>query len=124
VAEHAQIDEAKRADHHRHADGVDRLEDRVAPQGLRHEDSETSALQPLQEPHRSPNDAKRANRRGLYRTALDLRNFGEPNARLPGDAVVLAEVARAAPQRAVRLVEVDRVDRARGAFPALEAISH
>src|SRR5262249_26325349 len=43
---------------------------------------------------------------------------------LPGDAVVVAVVARAAPQRAVRLVEEDRVDRPGGARLDLEAVAH
>src|ERR1041384_2493035 len=43
---------------------------------------------------------------------------------LPRDAVVVAVVARAAPQRAVRLVEEDRGDRPRGARLDLEAVAH
>src|SRR5690554_644894 len=43
---------------------------------------------------------------------------------LPGDSVVLAVVARAAPERAVLVIEHDRVDRARRPFPDLDLVPH
>src|SRR5512144_2860513 len=49
---------------------------------------------------------------------------GEVPAASPADAVVLAVVGGAAPQRAMRLIEDDRVDRPRIAIGAVEGVSH
>src|SRR5262245_2972691 len=49
---------------------------------------------------------------------------GRVGALLPGYPVVFPEVARAAPERAVRSIDEDRVDRAGGLRPALDSITH
>src|SRR6476660_4097680 len=43
---------------------------------------------------------------------------------LPGYSVVFAEVARAAPERAVSAIDVDRVDRTRRLRPGLDSVAH
>src|SRR5690606_27724943 len=69
-------------------------------------------------------DPTRTPRRGSPSACGTRRVACTTAASLPGDAVVLAEVARTAPERAVHGVEHDRVDRAGGLLGRLDAIAH
>src|SRR5690606_38061489 len=66
----------------------------------------------------------RSPRRGSPSACETRRAACTTAASLPGDAVILAEVARAAPERAVHGIEHDRVDRPRGFLAHLDAIAH